>query len=715
MIFSLELPEHRECPFCSEICPSSGLLAQHVAVHLIRVALFALPRSTGLEVEQENLSSMPNQTANQSGSIGSEGIELSGSLSFDSEPSIPESQPEYYAPTSGSITSSLAAAATAAGDPSSKAEKNDDRVKEHINTDSSSTFRRRKKRGKMRYTSLSDASRDNDDSQNRAKELATAGLTAAAEAASGKEHSISDSSSKMARRRRWFRRIRSNRDSINSQDRGAEFMTPDLAKAASIVSGDAPFKAEKNEDRAIEDIASDSSTEYRRRRRRWSKESNRDGSSSQDRAEKSTTPDLATAAKTASEMAPLEGKNDDRAIYHSDTDSGWGWEPRRILERRKNIRARNDSRDRAIKFTTADLAAAAKVPSEDAPGGTEKIDDQTTKYSSIDSDSEWDRMGRPRKHNDDDNDGRDRAKEGSRSGPSPGPNDQIKRVSPKMAPSGMPGGGSPIPDGTLSRQGGSPAPMSYPAQMAPELLQQMKMGEAMGAVGPNGMRPPNPAQQFNGIPMTPQQMEALRQMGMGPVPNGAWLQAPPGQAAMMQQPAPPQQPSQIETPQPRSMPPPTIPAGAPTNGRPASPAQPANPPSTPSQTNKANPSKPKKERKDQRKVVFFFRFGVLLVVMVLIGIIATSKETYCCRSYHFHARDRRRKSTTNTDSVNTDNSHDGGLILSATGWWAKSTRYNAKCKIGRSHGGACATATRYQFDYTIPGFGRQCKQTDPYG
>lgn len=192
--------------------------------------------------------------------------------------------------------------------------------------------------------------------------------------------------------------------------------------------------------------------------------------------------------------------------------------------------------------------------------------------------------------------------QGSRSGPSPGPNDQIKRVSPKMTPSGMPGGGSPIPDGALSRQGGSPAPMNYPAQMAPELLQQMKMGDGMGAVGPNGMRPPNPGQQFNGMPMTPQQMEQIRQRGMGPVPNGTWSQAPPQQAAMMQQPAPPQQTSQIGTPQPRSMPPPTIPAGAPTNGRPASPAQPANPPSTPSQTNKANPTKAKKERKDQRKV-----------------------------------------------------------------------------------------------------------------
>lgn len=190
----------------------------------------------------------------------------------------------------------------------------------------------------------------------------------------------------------------------------------------------------------------------------------------------------------------------------------------------------------------------------------------------------------------------------SHSGPSPGPNDQMKRGSPKMGPSGIPGGGSPIPDGTLSRQGGSPAPMNYPGQMAPDMLQQMKMGDGMGVVGPNGMRPPNSAQQFNGGQYTPQQVEALRARGNGPVPNGNWPQAPPGQAPMMQQPAPSQQTPQMGTPQPRSMPPPTMPTGASTNGRPTSPAQPVNPPSTPSQTNKANPSKVKKEREKPRKV-----------------------------------------------------------------------------------------------------------------
>ena len=114
------------------------LAAQHVAIHLIRVALFALPRSTGIEVEQENLSSMPNQTANRSRSIGSEGDELSGSLSFNSEPSISESQVGHYAPLGGSIISSGATATAPHRDPSFEAQQNDERAEEHSISDPSS-------------------------------------------------------------------------------------------------------------------------------------------------------------------------------------------------------------------------------------------------------------------------------------------------------------------------------------------------------------------------------------------------------------------------------------------------------------------------------------------------------------------------------------------------------------------------------------------------
>jgi hypothetical protein len=290
--------------------------------------------------------------------------------------------------------------------------------------------------------------------------------------------------------------------------------------------------------------------------------------------------------------------------------------------------------------------------------------------------------------------------QGSRSGPSPGPNDHSKRGSPKIVSSGIPGGGSPIPDGTLSRQGGSPAPTNYPGPMAPEMLQQLKMVDNLGVVGPNGMRAPNSAQQFNGAQYTPQQAEALRARGVGPVPNGTWPQVPPSQAAMMQQVVPPQQPAQLGTPQQRSMLPPTIPPGAPANGRPASPAQPVNPPSTPSQANKANPSKAKKERKEQRKVCSRFSNNPL-VAIVLTGIIATSEETYSRWSCYFHTGNRCRKPTSYTDSINSYYPNGPGLVLPAKERWTEPNRYHARCDINFPPSSACSATTRCQSYCTI--------------
>lgn len=94
---------------------------------------------------------------------------------------------------------------------------------------------------------------------------------------------------------------------------------------------------------------------------------------------------------------------------------------------------------------------------------------------------------------------------------------------------------------------------------------------------------------------------------------------------------------------------------------------------------------------------------------------ATSKEAHCRRSCHFHASDRRRKPTTHTDSVDTNNSHGSGFVLSTRGRCAKSSRDDARCNIGCSHGSACATATRHQFNRTIPEPGRKCKRGDPSG
>lgn len=192
---------------------------------------------------------------------------------------------------------------------------------------------------------------------------------------------------------------------------------------------------------------------------------------------------------------------------------------------------------------------------------------------------------------------------GSRSGPSPGPGDQVKRGTPKIAQAGLPG--SPMPDGSMPQARGSPASgMALGNGMPNDMFQMKNMNEGMAMMGPNGnmmRQAPSSHPNFNGGQFTPQQMAEMQQRRTG-MPNGNWQHGPQGQAPMMQQPPlqQPQQPSQMGTPQQRgNMPPPSgVPAGAAANGRPGSPAQPVAPP-TPSQTNKANP-KGKKDPKDRK-------------------------------------------------------------------------------------------------------------------
>ena len=197
--------------------------------------------------------------------------------------------------------------------------------------------------------------------------------------------------------------------------------------------------------------------------------------------------------------------------------------------------------------------------------------------------------------------------QGSRSGPSPNPSDQMKRGTPKMGPAGLPMSGSPMPEGAMPPGRGSPGPMNLNGgQIPPEMFQQaMKgMGEGM-AVGPNGvMRPPPSSHPQFANGLTQQQVEAMRAQAAqngGRMPNGVnWPQGPQGQAPMIPQPSQPQQ--AVGTPQQRTaMPPPQgLPAAGAANGRPSPPSQAANPP-TPQQSTKANP-KPKKDAKD-RKVI----------------------------------------------------------------------------------------------------------------
>jgi hypothetical protein len=177
---------------------------------------------------------------------------------------------------------------------------------------------------------------------------------------------------------------------------------------------------------------------------------------------------------------------------------------------------------------------------------------------------------------------------GSRAGASPNPNEQMKRGTPKMPPSGLPGS----PNAGDMSQRGSPGSMNLNGgQMPPEM--------AMGAQFFPGahMRPPSSNPAFTGAQMgQPIPANAGQRM-----PNAQW---PPGQPQMPPQHSPANQP-QAGTPQERSaMPPPSAPPPTgPNAGRPqpASPQTAANAPPTPQQATKAAP-KGKKDTKDTRKV-----------------------------------------------------------------------------------------------------------------
>ena len=174
--------------------------------------------------------------------------------------------------------------------------------------------------------------------------------------------------------------------------------------------------------------------------------------------------------------------------------------------------------------------------------------------------------------------------QGSRGGPSPQPGDPARRGTPKIGQPGMPG--SPMPDGRMT---GSPAAINF-SNMDPALYGAQMNGRPM-------QPPPSSTPNFNGVQMTPQQLEAM-QRGQGGVrmPNGQWQPAPPGQAPMMQ-PGQPGQPNPMGTPQQRNdMPPPAGVPAATANGRPYSPPAPP----TPQQGNKANPAKGKKDQKAKK-------------------------------------------------------------------------------------------------------------------
>ncbi|KAF2839470.1 hypothetical protein M501DRAFT_804099 [Patellaria atrata CBS 101060] len=177
---------------------------------------------------------------------------------------------------------------------------------------------------------------------------------------------------------------------------------------------------------------------------------------------------------------------------------------------------------------------------------------------------------------------------GSRAGPSPNPNDQMKRGTPKMGQTGLPN--SPLPDGSMNQNRGSPAP-AFDGQMPGGMPPQAQYYQMI-------RQPPSSHPQFNGQMNQQQQMEAIARNG-GRMPNG-WTP----QGAQMMAPNPGQQQVPMGTPQQRTaMPPPPPPATATevaARTQPSSPAQQNAAPPTPSQTNKAAP-KGKKDKQDTRK------------------------------------------------------------------------------------------------------------------
>ncbi|KAH3907230.1 hypothetical protein HBI56_183640 [Parastagonospora nodorum] len=176
--------------------------------------------------------------------------------------------------------------------------------------------------------------------------------------------------------------------------------------------------------------------------------------------------------------------------------------------------------------------------------------------------------------------------QGNRPGPSPNPQDQMKRGTPKLGQ--MPG--SPLPEGAMQPQRGSPAPnMNFDPSLAPPGMPPQFYPQMAHQQSPM-MRPPSshPGAAFNGQQMTPQQMEAVRNGQMQQQPNGAWRGAPQQQGMM-----PGQQPMggpMGNNPQQRQMPPPPAPANDQPRPEP-SPSQSNQAPPTPSSANKPNPKK----------------------------------------------------------------------------------------------------------------------------
>ncbi|KAB8067504.1 hypothetical protein BDV29DRAFT_88459 [Aspergillus leporis] len=187
--------------------------------------------------------------------------------------------------------------------------------------------------------------------------------------------------------------------------------------------------------------------------------------------------------------------------------------------------------------------------------------------------------------------------QGSRAGTSPNPNDQMKRGTPKMPQTGLPG--SPSGGDAMAQGRGSPASMNFNGgQMPPDMGGAFFMkGMPDGMAGPNGMRPPSSNPTFSG-PQMGQPIPA----GVGNrVPSGGWQPQQGGQGQPM---APQQSPATqtTGTPQERNaMPPPQAPPAAGANTGRTQPPSPQTAPAPPTPQQATKPAPKKKETKDNRK------------------------------------------------------------------------------------------------------------------
>lgn len=194
-----------------------------------------------------------------------------------------------------------------------------------------------------------------------------------------------------------------------------------------------------------------------------------------------------------------------------------------------------------------------------------------------------------------------------RAGPSPNPNDQMKRMAtPKMGPGNMPGSPAMV---DVSR--GSPMPGNFDQNNIPPQMRAQMFAQ-------NGMQqgqPPSshPQAQFHAMQMAQMQNGGMNGMSMEQMRMAAQQGRLPNGQPFPQQGAPPmvQQNSQqgmVGTPQQRQnpMPPPPAPTLEQQRTQPSSPAQGAGGQPTPSQAPKAAPKGKKEAAKKVRLARFCF-------------------------------------------------------------------------------------------------------------